>query len=111
MAKLEQTTKIVKAILEDVPQTRNSDTYLYLKVLEYVAEREGMDLHEISVYSFLMDEHIYFPGFETVRRTRQKIQQTCPWLGSCEKVHEWRSENERQYRKWVTNMEGCSGNA
>lgn len=104
MTALRKTSRIVKEILEEYPQTRNSDSYLYLKVLEYVAVQIGVDLHKISVDSFLRNEIELFPGFETVRRTRQKIQQTCPWLGACEKVEEMRIVNEEKYRAYARSV-------
>lgn len=104
MTELKKTSKIVKAILEEEPQARNSDSYLYLKVIEYVADRDGFDLRRISVGDFLRNYSRYFPGFETVRRTRQKIQQTFPDLCACEKVEAMRIVNEEKYRAYARSV-------
>ena len=41
------------------------------------------------------------PGFETVRRARQKVQVKFPELSACEKVAEFRGENEQKYRAYA----------
>ena len=107
MTELKQTTQIVKAILEQDEQARNSDSFLYLKVLEYIAERKDINLYYIPVPLFLKQMKQYgFPPFESVRRTRQKIQQTHPELCACEKVESMRIVNEEKflaYARSVTN--------
>ena len=107
MNELQTTTKLVKAILEANPQTRNSDSFLYLKVLEYISEKEGFALYHMTVPYFLENMKDYgFPGFETVRRTRQKVQAECPELAACEKVSAMRSENEAMFREYALSREG-----
>lgn len=102
MDNLKTTTKIVKNILENDKQARNSDSYLYLKVLEQTANQKGIMLHRITVPSFLMyGSEMGFVGFETVRRTRQKVQQHYPELAACEAVAEYRMENEAAVREYA----------
>ena len=107
---LKTTTKLVKNILEENPQTRNSDSFLYFKVLQYRANRMGVDLRDISVASFLLGMNVFgFPGFETVRRTRQKIQATYPELAACENVQIARMDNEKVFRGYaLEHLEGGS---
>ena len=102
MTDLKTTTEIVKAILEEDERTRNSDSFLYLKVLELYAERYGIVLHKVTVPTFLQHlESMGFPPFESVRRTRQKIQQHHPELCGSEKVETMRSVNEEVYREYA----------
>ena len=102
MNDLKNTTAIVKAILEKEPQTRNSDSYLYLKVLEYISEKEGFALCFMTVPYFLENMKDYgFPPFESVRRSRQKIQATFPELAACKEVEKARMENEKVYRSFA----------
>lgn len=103
MDNLRTTTALVKKILEEDKHARNSDSILYLRVLNHVAEREGINLGEVSVIQFLLraDKCKCFPIFETVRRSRQKLQQHHPELASCEEVQEARMENEAEYRAFA----------
>lgn len=102
MLDLKNTTALVKSILEQDKQCRNSDSLLYLKVLSVVGKQKGIDLEKMSVPYFLLNLHgAGFPGFETVRRTRQKIQQHHPDLAACEAVEGFRAENEREVRAYV----------
>ena len=74
MNDLKNTTKIVKAILEEDEQARNSDSFLYLKVLDVYGEKNGIDIKSMSITTFLLHLREFgFPGFETVRRSRQPI--------------------------------------
>lgn len=104
MNELQTTTKLVKAILEEDKQSRNSDSRLYLKVLEVIAEQQGYDLQVMSVYHFLecrASDYPFFPGFETVRRTRQKIQAAYPELAACENVKGMRMIQETEFRQYA----------
>lgn len=102
MNELKTTTKLVKAILEQDEQARNSDSFLYLKVIEHISARKGILLTYMTVAQFLLNmKRFGFPGFETVRRTRQKIQEHHPELAACRKVEEMRMENEKEYRDYA----------
>ena len=101
MNDLRTTSGLVTNILEHSPQARNSDSYLYLKVLETVAARDGVELHNVTVYDFLTKMYSDFPGFETVRRSRQKVQEKNPELRACETVAEYRAENEKVFRSFA----------
>ena len=102
MNDLKTTTKLVKAILEENKQARNSDSFLYLKVLDHIAERDGIFLAGMPVPYFLENmQRLGFPPFESVRRTRQKIQAAFPDLAACEKVEEMRMAREEKYRAYA----------
>ena len=101
MNDLKTTTKLVKAILEEDKQARNSDSFLYLKVIETIADQKGINLFGISVPVFLVSmRENGFPPFESVRRTRQKIQEHHPELGACDKVAGMRMINETEFRRY-----------
>lgn len=95
---LKHTSKIVKAILQEDKKARNSDSFLYLRVLKYFAAQTGKPVHEMSVQSFLfyMGE-MGVPPFETVRRARQKLQRQHPELAANDTVTQMRQENEAAY--------------
>ena len=102
MTDLKHTSDLVKALLIKDEYCRNSDSYLYLKVLSVIADRKGIDLKEITIPHFLTNLHgSEFPIFESVRRTRQKLQEHHPELRACDEVQEVRSENEKEYRAYA----------
>lgn len=102
MLDLKNTTALVKSILEQDKQCRNSDSLLYLKVLSVMAKQKGIDLEKMTVTYFLLNLHgAGFPGFETVRRARQKIQAAYPELAACEAVEGFRAENEAKYKAYA----------
>jgi hypothetical protein len=95
-------TALVYMILDHYPQTRNSDGLLWLKVLESQAYDKGIDLRLLSVPFFLPRiAEMGFSPFESVRRTRQKLQAAYPHLAACEAVEGFRTENEQQYRAFA----------
>lgn len=96
------TTNLVKTILETNTQARNSDSYLYLKVLEHIALQKGIDLQGLTVPNFLLSLNVLgLPCFETVRRSRQKIQSEYPELAANKAVQEFRAANEQEYRGYA----------
>lgn len=99
---LKTVSKIVKAILEDSKRARENDSFLYYKVLEHIATQKGYTLGCMSVPLFFTKMKEYgFPAFETVRRTRQKIQHDFPELRATETVEQFRAENEQDFRKYA----------
>ncbi len=102
MYDLKNTTALVKSILEQDKQSRNSDSFLYLKVLSVVADQKGVRLEAVSVPFFLLNlQGTEFPPFESVRRARQKLQRRHPELAACEAVQEYRAENEVVVRAYA----------
>ena len=91
-----QVKKIVKNILIEYPQTRNSDNLLYLTVIETI----GKGNIEKPISEILLNlEELGLPCFETVRRTRQKLQAEFPELQACDKVQDFRTAREEEFRK------------
>ena len=93
---------LVKEILKEDTKARNTDNYLYLKVLEYYSNLKGMDVNAMTVPTLLEELDQYnLPGFETVRRSRQKVQATYPELAPSENVSRNRRKTESVYRKYA----------
>lgn len=102
MKNLKSVKALVKSILEIDDKARNSDSYLYFRAINTIAQKESIDLTKISVTAFLLNMSEFpFPPFESVRRTRQKIQAECPWLAPSKVVAEYRAENEEAYREFA----------
>lgn len=61
-----------------------------------------IDLCQLSVPDFLMNmEQKGLPAFETVRRSRQKVQATYPDLAATGVVGAFRARNEKVYREFA----------
>lgn len=102
MNNLKNTTELVKIILDQDERARNSDSYLYMKVLRIMAERKGMDISNVSIYKFLLMMDVWqFPPFESVRRSRQKVQATFPELAATNKTRKNRKKNEAVYHNYA----------
>lgn len=95
---LRTTRDIVKRILEINPYTRNSDDYLYLKVCAEIDAR----CVNFSFSTVLLERKKFgYPCFESVRRTRQKIQAAYPELAGCDMIEAQRMINEEVFRDYA----------
>lgn len=99
MSRINTIHNTVLRILEQKPETRADDWLLILEVWkEYV-------ITDISV-ECLFKHHIEFgvPSFESIRRTRQKIQADNPHLVD-DKAKAIRKAEEREYRKYALDIQ------
>ena len=102
MHDLKAVSSLVKQILEENVSARNSDNVLYLEILRYYSSAKGVELYQLTVPDFLMKlEQKGFPAFETVRRSRQKVQATYPELAATGTVGAFRARNEKVYREFA----------
>ena len=102
MENLKTVSALVKNILEHDQKARNTDSHLYLMVLEHYSGLRGIDIHAMTVPVFLKElDRCSFPGFETVRRIRQKVQATDPDLAPSEAIGKRRAKNEVVYREFA----------
>ena len=102
MTNLKSTASLVRNILEEDERARNSDSFLYLKVLDQISEKNGVCIDEITVPMFLLSmKELGFPCFETVRRSRQLVQERSPELAANERVNAFRNAKELEYRAFV----------
>ena len=98
---LYQTTNLVKEILENSMQARNSDTYLYLQVVYRVGLLKGIDVNAMSVTDFLLKRSkLGFPNYETVSRARRKLQAEHVELCGNEEVEAQKVVNERVFKEF-----------
>lgn len=102
MQDLKTTKALVTIILEQDEKARNSDSHLYFRVINTIADQHKIDLSRIPVIDFLLNlKKSPFPPFESVRRSRQKIQRACPWLAASADVEYFRAENEHEFREFA----------
>ena len=98
--KLYQTKELVKQVLEENERARNSDNELYVEI----CYRVNPSIMRSSFEEVISNLDLYgLPTFETVRRTRQKVQAECPHLRPCAEVEIFRAENEMAYREFAVN--------
>lgn len=96
--------QVVKTIMQEDKQTRNSDGFLYLKVLEVYAKANEcpINLYSMSVVHFLTHMKEYgFPPFESVRRNRQLIQAKYPELAASDPIDAHRLVKEEEMLDYV----------
>lgn len=102
MIKIRNIAKMVKEALIHNTTARNSDDYLYYLICSAKMKSLGMDIKDISFAEGLLNRNHYgLPNFETVRRTRQKIQQTHPELAGNDEVEAMRTINENIFREYA----------
>lgn len=88
----------VKAILEKDEEARNDDMTLYLKVCNTCLKGTGaMPFAEVM----LQYRYLGLPSFESVGRTRRKLQAQFPELMGSVRVQKLRAAQEKAYRKYA----------
>ena len=102
---LKTTTDLVKGILQRCPEARNSDNILYYYVCGIIGNENGIDIEKMSMPTFFLNLKKYgFPAFESVRRTRQKIQAEYPELSGSDRVEGHRKLNEETFRDYARSV-------
>lgn len=108
MNELKTAIDIVKYVLKTDERARNNDGYLWARVLDLCGQRDNIDYIHMTIGELLPHVNsMGVPNFETVRRTRQKIQQHHPELGACEKVEAYRAEKEQEFKSFVLGEFKC----
>lgn len=101
MNEIKNTSKLVKKALINHPEARNSDNYLYYVICHELLADIGINIDSISLSQALLYRKEYnLPHFETVRRTRQKLQAECPELCGNDEVEEVRAYKEEMFRDY-----------
>ena len=102
MGNLKTTHDLVKRILEQRPETRDSDMFLYTVLAQHIEEEKGLNLTEQPFcYVICNLKKLGLPPIASVGRARRKIQKQYPHLQSEKKVKQMREEQEEEYRKYA----------
>lgn len=102
MNDIENTSKLVKTLLENDPKARNSDNYLFYEVCRMKLAEQYIDIEFVSFKEIMLQyKQLGLPKFETVRRTRQKLQHDYPELSSSESVGAAKAILEEQYKEYA----------
>lgn len=96
--KLQTTESLVKEILTESKAARNSDMLLYVKV----CERINPEALKLPIQQLLLSlKELNIPCPESVRRSRQKIQNRHIELASDKRIAKLRAKNEAEYREYA----------
>lgn len=93
MAGKREIKQIVFDILTNDKKARDSDTYLYLEVVRAV--KPALLSQPLMIAFFDKD----LPNYESVRRSRQKMQESFPLLRPSDNVQAMRELQEQEYRE------------
>lgn len=91
-----KTYLLVKKLLETYPETRNSDKELQWRIWE----REGAVKNNVMTKQ---DYLFHAKHFETIRRTRQKIQEKYTHLRASSDVQAIKDEKAKTKGTWIFN--------
>lgn len=95
------TTDLVRMILKNHPEARNSDNQLYYLVIKNLGKQKGIDIESMSMPHFLLHMKDYnMPSIESVGRCRRKIVESHPELAGNSDVEAGRSLNEEIFRDY-----------
>lgn len=99
MNELKRTSEIVYKLLKENALTRKDDNYLIKKVHEEIIPGAS-DMTLNQVLSLITLKRL--PGFETIRRARQKMQEKHPELNDIKTmIHRLDKEEEyREFARW-----------
>lgn len=98
MSKCAKVEPIVKKVLEEKPYTREDDFALVYEVFKEFLP----NLDELSFQDVMFNHKEYgLPYFESVRRTRPKLQNKYPELLPSKEVQEARKLEESDYRSYT----------
>lgn len=103
MRKLKSVEDKVLAILKDNPEARNDDMLLYVLVCKDCYKWSGTDIERLP-FGVVMASYktMNIPHFESVRRSRQKVQEKHPELDSSPEVKKARHRCQHMYQNYVT---------
>lgn len=102
MESIKGVAREVMAVLDLYPKTRDSDDLLYYHVCKDRLLRKGIVLDQLSFKTVILGRKEYgIPPYETVRRTRQKIQSEYPELRSAADVEAMRMVREEEFKTYA----------
>lgn len=101
MKNIKRTSDLVKTILKEEPKARDSFSHLYYMIcLKNNPKVLGMTFAQVLMNM----KDLKLPPFESVRRSRQKLQAAYPELAGSDEVEAQKAVNEaivRDYAKAV----------
>lgn len=98
MNKLMTMKQRVAAIMENNPKTRDSDDILYYEVCKSI---DGQYIDKPFWFVIQNRKKLGYPEFETIRRTRQKLQAEREDLAGSSAVRGFRKDREVEFREFA----------
>ena len=100
MNRLYKVEPVVLELLNEVPETRGNDTLLQKEVML----RLNPSIADMP-FTYVMDHRheLGLPPFESIRRSRAKLQSKYEDLRPSEAIQEARAEQEEEYLEYVRN--------
>ena len=95
---LMRTNKLVEKILAEYPMARNSDMYLYVRVVKEL-NPDACKQPFVNVISNLKE--LGLPCIETVGRCRRKLQEKHPEYWSDKQVQEYREQARLEFEDYA----------
>lgn len=96
MAELKRCSDMVKEILKENEQARSDDNVLILEVIKTYGKQN------VSIGEYLKMQKVWkIPSFETIRRTRQKVQECHPELRGSDIAETYRMLLEDDYKDFA----------
>lgn len=98
----------VRYLLQKFPQARSNDKLLYQKFLQYctnylVYNEQLQTIQPRTSQGWTFEEWLKFPHFETIRRSRQHLQEKEPELRASPKITMLRDIKEEAYHRHFAN--------
>lgn len=95
-------SKRVLEALKQSPMARNCDNWLYYSICKEVLAETKIDIDTLSFTDALLKRNaLNLPPFESVRRSRQKLQAQYPELAADAEVVAMRELLENEYREFA----------
>lgn len=95
MSRIKKIENIVLGVLERYPESRDSDETLYYEIIK---DHEHTMHYGFSVYELLMERKKWgIPSYETVGRTRRKLQEEHEELRGSKWATRYRREEEERF--------------
>lgn len=93
---MKKTKNMVEKILAEYPEARDDDFVLIALVYD-----RNYDIKGKSFFEIMMNHKAFgLPSLESIRRTRQKLQEDMPLVyGASGEARQIRAEEEKRYRK------------
>jgi len=103
MKKLLNTTKLVKGILKENPETRDDDNLLWLEaIIEAAYEKDCTYALDWGISSIMHNiRALGLPTFESVSRARRKLQEKYPELRGSENARRGRADKEQTVKEFA----------
>lgn len=101
--KLENLKNLVMKLLMENEELRGDDDLLYLEVLKSICPHWNnayinTDIENVTICEFFTQRrNRKLPSFESVRRSRQKVQEERPGLKPCAPVQKGRQMQENRF--------------